>query len=325
MRGHSEIDLTPGEGSMKRVAAVSCFALFALLVSGVASAGLFRAYLSANGNDANPCTLQQPCRLLPAALAAVEESGEVWILDSGNFNTTTVIVTQPVTILAVPGALASLLAMNDAVALQINASAITGNVALRNLTIRGFADVTGIGIGMLNGASLRIDHCSLFNLDAAINVTGNVTTTIVDTTIHDAGTGVSIYGPGHALIDRLSIGNTASAIQAVEGARVTVSDSTFSENGVSIGASSTGITGTVVDVAGSTISATAHGQSAFYIAANAGLTARIYVHATTIHADVGFSFANFGGTAQIFSYGDNRLVSYTAATQGGSLTPISGI
>ena len=41
--------------------------LFALS-SIAAHAQLFRAYLSLNGSDANPCTLVAPCRLLPAAL-----------------------------------------------------------------------------------------------------------------------------------------------------------------------------------------------------------------------------------------------------------------
>ncbi|HWD36582.1 MAG TPA: hypothetical protein VG840_10505, partial [Casimicrobiaceae bacterium] len=62
-------------------------AVLALSATAHADAGLFRSYLSLAGNDANPCTLQQPCRLLPAALAAVNAGGEIWMLDSANFNT----------------------------------------------------------------------------------------------------------------------------------------------------------------------------------------------------------------------------------------------
>src|SRR5258706_4304709 len=78
--------------------------------AGEASAGLFRTYLSVNGSDANACTLPSPCRLLPAALAAVNDGGEIWMLDSANFNTTTVSITKSVTILAVPGALGGVVA-----------------------------------------------------------------------------------------------------------------------------------------------------------------------------------------------------------------------
>jgi len=51
---------------------------------GPAHAQLFRAYLAIGGSDSNPGTLPAPCRLLPAALNAVADGGEVWMLDSAN-------------------------------------------------------------------------------------------------------------------------------------------------------------------------------------------------------------------------------------------------
>ena len=119
---------------MKRAAAAFFVALFALFASGGALAGLFRAYLSVNGKDTNPCTVQQPCRLLPAALAAVNDGGEVLMLDSANYNTTTVSVAKSVTILTIPGALGSLVAPFNADALQITLGA--ANVTLRNLVVQ---------------------------------------------------------------------------------------------------------------------------------------------------------------------------------------------
>ena len=60
----------------------------ALLAAGPANAaGTYRVYLSAKGFDSSPCALSAPCRLLPAALAAVTDGGEIWMLDSANFNT----------------------------------------------------------------------------------------------------------------------------------------------------------------------------------------------------------------------------------------------
>ena len=52
-----------------------------LLLSATAHAQLFRAYVASDGNDANPCTLPAPCRLLPAALGAVADGGKsgCWI------------------------------------------------------------------------------------------------------------------------------------------------------------------------------------------------------------------------------------------------------
>jgi hypothetical protein len=71
----------------------------ALAVAVLASAPLahgqiFRAYLALDGVDTNPCTLAQPCRLLPAAVAAVGAGGEIWMLDSANFNVAPVTVTS---------------------------------------------------------------------------------------------------------------------------------------------------------------------------------------------------------------------------------------
>ena len=61
-------------------------AFLALLATATfpAHAQIFRAYLTLDGNDANPCRLQLPCRLFPAALTAVQSGGEIWMLDSAN-------------------------------------------------------------------------------------------------------------------------------------------------------------------------------------------------------------------------------------------------
>jgi hypothetical protein len=93
---------------------------------------LFRAYLASDGNDANPCTLAAPCRLLPAALTAVASGGEIWMLDSANYNTATVTISKSVSILAVPGAVGSVVALAGP-AILITAPSLT--IALRNLVI----------------------------------------------------------------------------------------------------------------------------------------------------------------------------------------------
>ena len=88
------------------------FALaFGLLLSTAAQAQLFRSYVAPVGNDGNPCTLASPCRLLPAALAAVINGGEIWMLGSANYNTGPGTIYKSVTILAVPGALGSVVAI----------------------------------------------------------------------------------------------------------------------------------------------------------------------------------------------------------------------
>src|SRR3982751_142302 len=86
-----------------------------LAFANAAQAQLFRAYLASTGSDANPCTVAAPCRLLPAALNAVASGGEIWMLASANYNTPFVAIGKSVSILAVPGAVGSFVAVADGV------------------------------------------------------------------------------------------------------------------------------------------------------------------------------------------------------------------
>lgn len=119
-------------------------------------AGLFRTYLSLNGNDANPCTVQLPCRLLPAALAAVNDGGEIWMIDSANFNTAPVSITKSVKILAIPGQMGSVVG-NGGDAIDINTS---GDVTLRNLQILNFSGGVD-GINIANAGAVHIEKTSI--------------------------------------------------------------------------------------------------------------------------------------------------------------------
>ena len=116
---------------MTRAARLFLAILVSLLASTAADAQLFRAYVASDGNDANPCTLPQPCRLLPAAIAAVASGGEIWILDSANYNTSTVNVTKSVSIVAVPGQIGSLVAIAGGPAVSIATAGVI--VSFRNV------------------------------------------------------------------------------------------------------------------------------------------------------------------------------------------------
>src|SRR5258708_28766141 len=105
----------------------------AVISSAPANAQLTRAYLSSSGRDGNPCTLARPCRMLPAALDAIMDGGEIWMLDSADYNTASVTINKSALIQAVPGAVASLASSPGRAAISIDASGLT--IALRNLQI----------------------------------------------------------------------------------------------------------------------------------------------------------------------------------------------
>jgi oligopeptide/dipeptide ABC transporter ATP-binding protein len=100
--------------------------------------------------------------LLPAALAAVADGGQVWILDSANYNVAPVSITKSVTILAVPGAIGSLVATAGN-AIDINTAGV--KVVLRNLLIGPLPGGGGVdGIHMLAGSALTVENCVIGNM-----------------------------------------------------------------------------------------------------------------------------------------------------------------
>ncbi len=150
---------------MKLAARMLSVCLVASLCSGTACAGLFRAYLSFTGNDANPCTVVAPCRLLPAALAAINDGGEIWMLDSANYNVAPVNITKSAKILAIPGEMGSIVG-NGGDAIIINAP--LGSVTLRNLVVLNFAGGVN-GITIQDASAVHIEKVSIdgFNTDAS--------------------------------------------------------------------------------------------------------------------------------------------------------------
>jgi len=132
-------------------------AALTLFGAGVAHAGIFRAYLSLTGSDANPCTLPQPCRLLPAALAAANDGGEIWMLDSANFNVGPVTIDKGIKILAIPGEVGSVVG-NGGDALVVNAP--NKDVTLRNLVILNLSG--GLhGVNIVDAGAVHIEKTSI--------------------------------------------------------------------------------------------------------------------------------------------------------------------
>ena len=186
-------------------------ALAALALCAPAQAQLFRAYLASDGSDANPCTLSQPCRLMPAALAAVADGGQIWMLDSANYNTSPVVIAKSVSILAVPGAVGSLVAFPFA-AVQISTGV---SVSLRNLVI-GPPPGGGGGAGVvISAGNLSVEHCVIANLAGrAIEASATAVVRVYETTIRQNSDGGLIFREGaRGTVARVyAVGNGGAAI-----------------------------------------------------------------------------------------------------------------
>jgi hypothetical protein len=301
------------------------FALLAILLAPPASrAEMFRAYLASDGSDAHPCTLSQPCRLLPAALAAVASGGEIWMLDSANYNTATVTIDKSVTILAVPGAVGSVVAVGGP-AISITAADLF--VALRNLVVVPLPGAGGM-IGMnLTGASRVVIEDSVFaNLpDKALNVVGTGMARIVNTTFRNNYS--SVFAQDGATIDvaasRFSrnfggIAATSNAAGMVT--RVTVSDTAFAFHDYALSAEAFNATAaaTVYAIRCSLTNTTQYAMTVW--AQAVGSQAVISIGSSMI-ANNNYSWFKSGMTGTIASFGDNQFIANT--TSYGTLSQVS--
>ena len=235
-----------------------------LLSCATANAQLFRAYLAADGNDAFPCTLPAPCRLLPAALNAVANGGEIWMLDSANYNTATVPIGKSVSIVAVPGVVGSVVATGGP-AISISTPGLT--VALRNLVIAPVVTMPAgtDGVFMTGASGLTIEDSVIANLP---------------------GHGVSLIGGALKLANTILRNNGAYAVNLVGGATATISnaqivgygDGQTNSGGVAAYGLSAATT-TTATISDSVISGGAFGVRAF---TNVDATARVSVRGSTI-------------------------------------------
>jgi hypothetical protein len=278
----------------------STFVVTLMLCTTVQAAGLFRAYLSLDGDDTGPCTLLQPCRLLPAALNAVADGGEIWMVDSANYGTG-INITKSVTILAVPGALGSVTA-NGGNAMRINAAGV--NVTLRNLVIVPVVgSAGGHGVSMTAGAKLTVENCLIANVPLnGIVVTTAASVRITDTTIRDSGeNGVVLATGTHATITRATISGNRWGV-------------------VALGATADA---TTADIGDSTLDGNRYG-GVYALAENQNGTIKVSVHGSRIVQNAGVGVtgdSHFGGAValsvsnNIISNNDIGIFGYGASTK----------
>jgi hypothetical protein len=289
--------------------------LAGLLAAAGADAGLFRAYLSVNGNDANACTVLAPCRLLPAALAAVNSDGEIWLVDSANFNTGPVTITKSVTILAVPGALGSVVGSGGD-ALIVSGAGI--KVALRNLVILNLSAGTN-GINFTQGSELSVEDCQVYGLGTngiAVTASGSAVAVKGSMIRNNAAYGIFAQGALTLTVDGTHVqSNGIGGVGGSGGAKVTVSNSVLANHvatGVSAGvvAGAGGGTTTQVVVERSVLRANSYG--AFAVTTASGATVQVNLTRNAITHNLGGYGASAAGGSTIDAVLDGNTITHNS-------------
>lgn len=307
--------------NMTRNILLKAAAIAVSLASFAAHGQIFRSYLSLNGSDTNPCTLQAPCRLLPAALNAVADGGEVWMLNSANYNTSTVNVTKSVTILAIPGAVGSVVSTVGGSAINIATPSV--NVVLRNLMVAPIATSPGPdGIVMTSGSKLTLENCVLSRYtNRALSVTTAALVKVEDSLFRDNEFGMYLAGGARAEVVRTTLVGSTFGVQlqgdvASTTTTAAVSESTIAGGGYGVRAqSSTASAEVQASVTRSTITGNAIG---FGVQSSTG-TSSITISRNFVGGNALF-FEQSGAGSSMRSLGDNH-VDPTNST--GTLTPVT--
>lgn len=287
-----------------------------------ANAQLFRAYVALEGLDSNPCTLQAPCRLLPAALVAVADGGEIWMLNSANYNTSTVNVTKSVTILAIPGAVGSVVATGGTRAMNIATPGVS--VALRNLMIAPLATSPGPdGVVMTAGSKLTLENCVLARFsNRALHVNSGAAVRVADSLFRDNLFGMYFEGGATVEVARATLvgGTTGVALYGDVAATTTtaaISESVIAGTGTAVVAFSRNSTS---QVHASVTRSTATGNNLAVLSqSSAGGAASVTVSRNFV-AGNGEVFQQVGTGSQLRSLGDNHVDDINST---GTYTPVA--
>ena len=293
--------------------------LVVAITATAATATIQRTFVSGGGNDANPCTLAQPCRGFAAALAKTSDKGEVIVLDSAGYGAVT--IAQSVAIVAPPGVYAGVSVFSGD-GININGAGIA--VRLRGLTINGQAAGLGAGIRFVNGAQLLVEDCEVAGMDSGIEASapGSIVNVKNSLLRNNINTGFFAHASLVATLEGISAVKNSIGVYA-SGAQVTVNNSVLTNNGEAgagvIASNST----TELFIARSTLSGNANAfEAVAYTGGNASIVSD--TNAISGNATV-FKFLPLSGTTTIFTRGNNSVEYYTTLLDGGVLTSLGPI
>jgi hypothetical protein len=285
-----------------------------------AHAQLARTFISADGNDANPCSRVLPCRSLTAAHAATIAGGEINMLDPAGYGTVT--ITKAISIVNDGVGSAGVLVPSGQTGITINAGP-NDAVNLRGLIIEG-TNVGSQGIRFNSGKSLTIENCVVRNVLAnGISFYPATSSSLVvsHTFVSDVGArGIDVgpvfnaNGSWKVAINRSEVHNTGDIGMFAHGTgSIGTIDMTISDS-VASGSQSEGMRANSLAGASTTLTivrSVAIGNDTGVSAANGNATVRVSQSTIAGNAN-GWSIS---GGATLQSYGDNN-VNGNAANEG---------
>jgi parallel beta helix pectate lyase-like protein len=213
----------PKEVAMKRHAlspSIVAFVLASVVVVAPALGALPRTFVAPDGNDANPCSLAQPCRTLQVAVYAVAAGGDVVVLGSAGYGS--LVISKSVSIIAPTGVYAGIAVTSG------DAILATGDhVALRGLTITGNG---GRGI-YASGSVLHVENCVISGFGDGI-LASSTQSFIKDSFLrgNDTGISVGLSATTSASIDHVRAESNGIGIRTDAGSTTTVRNSVASGN-----------------------------------------------------------------------------------------------
>jgi parallel beta helix pectate lyase-like protein len=293
-----------------------------LVVVSAAQAQVTRTFVSAVGDDLNPCSRTAPCKTFSAALGKVAKDGEIDVLDPGGYGSVT--ITKSVYINGTHGAGYGGLVYTSGNGININITDIGDTrkaVRLRALDINGTSTgLSGVSIIAANNVWIEdsvIDGNSGDGTSSGMGIKMNLTSScnllVSDTMIHKNTVGIRVTttsGFAVANIRNSNIEGNGTAINAASNSFVTVTDSRVSNNNIN---------GIITSASGANLTV-----SRCVISNNAtGISAASGSIVQALSNDVLYNTTGFAGTTSaILTDGQNRNAGNTTpgAPGGGTIT-----
>jgi Right handed beta helix region len=217
---------------------------FAVTLPAAPAQAADRTFVSAAGNDSNPCTITLPCRNFQAAYNAVAANGQIDALDPGNYGPLS--ITGPVSIQGHGWASMSAPAGK---AITIKSPGVTDEIIISGVVLDGLGIVNTTGIEFDSGGTLYVQDSVIrnFGVDGVFFQpnTSNLSQLFVSNTLlSDMGFDGIDMSPGgtgttNSVLDHVRMQNNGRAgllVQtpiSTQTVNVTVSDSVSAGNGQS--------------------------------------------------------------------------------------------